>query len=106
MSVSRPIEVRFTGIRPGEKLFEELSTTSEGLARTAHPKIFKGSYESPHLPALRSQLDAIRELCDAGSADEVKRALSRLVPEYGEEAPHSEPPPRVNGLSQPKPAEM
>ena len=106
MEPEKDVEIRFTGVRPGEKLFEELSTTSEGLARTAHPKIFTGSYESPHLPALRTQLDAVRTLCDAGSADEIKRALSRLVPEYGEGAPQSEPPPRVNGLSQPKPAEI
>ncbi|MBW2509228.1 MAG: polysaccharide biosynthesis protein [Deltaproteobacteria bacterium] len=106
MEPDKDVEIRFTGVRPGEKLFEELSTTSEGLARTAHPKIFTGSYESPHLPALRTQLDAVRTLCDAGSADEIKRALSRLVPEYGEEARRSEPPPRVNGLSHPKPAEI
>src|SRR6185436_11234562 len=35
------IEVRFTGLRPGEKLYEELITDSEVAAPTSHPKIFK-----------------------------------------------------------------
>src|SRR6185295_2600872 len=38
------IEVKFTGIRPGEKLFEELSTDDECADKTKHPKIFVGKF--------------------------------------------------------------
>jgi len=57
----KDIEIRYIGIRPGEKLFEELSTVGEGIERTTHPKIFTGTYDSPHLPGLRAQLETHRE---------------------------------------------
>lgn len=94
----RDIEVRFTGIRPGEKLFEELSTLSEGIERTAHPKIFNGSYESPHLPVLRAQVEALAEICKTSSSTQaIRKALGRLVPEYAADKGDSEPSPRRHG---------
>ena len=99
----RDIEIRFTGIRAGEKLFEELSTTSEGLQRTSHPKIFTGSYASPHLPALRARFDSIAATCDDASPEAIRRALSLLVPEYAHDGLDSEPPPRPKVLRESKP---
>ena len=77
----RDIEIQFTGVRPGEKLFEELSTTAEGISRTAHPKIFTGSYASPELVALRTQFESLSALCESGDGDSIRQALCRLVPE-------------------------
>jgi len=99
----RDIEIRFTGVRPGEKLFEELSTTSEGLQRTEHPKIFTGSYASPHLSALRAHFEAIASLCNTADAEAIRRALSQLVPEYGHDVSDSEPPLRPTEHRQSKP---
>ncbi len=99
----RDIEIRFTGVRPGEKLFEELSTTSEGLQRTEHPKIFTGCYASPHLPALRAHFEAIGSLCNTADAEAIRRALSQLVPEYGHDACDSEPPLRPTEHRESKP---
>jgi FlaA1/EpsC-like NDP-sugar epimerase len=92
----KDIEIRFTGIRPGEKLFEELSTVSEGIQRTAHPKIFTGTYHTPHLPGLRAQFDALGGLCKTGSAPAIRDALAQLVPEYGRDSAESEPPVRAS----------
>jgi len=102
----KDVEIRFTGVRPGEKLFEELSMTSEGLRRTTHPKIFIGSYASPHLPALRAQFEAIGRICNTTDVDEVRRALSQLVPEYGNGASDSEPPTRPTDFRESKTAGM
>jgi len=102
----KDVEIRFTGVRPGEKLFEELSMTSEGLRRTTHPKIFIGSYASPHLPALRAQFEAIGRICNTTDVDEVRRALSQLVPEYGNGASDSDPPIRPTGFRESKTAGM
>ena len=102
----KDIEIRFTGVRPGEKLFEELSTTSEGLQRTSHPKIFTGTYASPHLRALRAQFETIGGLCNRARVDMIRRALSQIVPEYGDDTVDSEPPLRQSSFRQSKPAEM
>jgi FlaA1/EpsC-like NDP-sugar epimerase len=88
----KDIEIQFTGVRPGEKLFEELSMMSEGIERTKHPKIFTGTYASPHLGGLRVQLDTIGALCRASDPAAIRRALAQLVPEYAEEGTDSEPP--------------
>lgn len=77
----KDIEIRFTGVRPGEKLFEELSTASEGIQRTTHPKIFVGTYDSPGLERLRSEFDQVGRLCDSDPAS-FHGALERLVPEF------------------------
>ncbi len=92
----KDIEVRFTGVRPGEKLFEELSTVSEGIGRTSHPKIFTGSYDSPHLPGMRAQLETLASLCRTSSQDAIREALEQLVPEFREERSDSDPPSRPN----------
>jgi len=100
----RDIEIRFTGVRPGEKLIEELSTETEGLARTAHPKIFMGADEPPELEALRSELQAIRALCVEGNADDVRYALRLLAPEYVDSNASSVAPSPCTALRPSEPA--
>jgi FlaA1/EpsC-like NDP-sugar epimerase len=91
----KDIEVRFTGIRPGEKLFEELSHNSEGIERTTHPKIFTGTYDSPHLPALRAQFETLGGLCTTATPSAMRKALVQVVPEYEDDSVDSEPPERT-----------
>ena len=102
----KDIEIRFSGIRPGEKLFEELSTTGEGLQRTSHPKIFTGSYASPALPALRAEFETLGALCDSASTDAIRQALGQLVPEYEEYDSESEPPAQPSTRRESKPMEV
>ncbi len=76
------IDIIFTGMRPGEKILEELETTDEQLARTRHPKIFIGNI-TPYQPEqVRHSLNQIESLtqrnCDPG---EVREFLNRLLPE-------------------------
>src|SRR5262249_10861925 len=47
MNPDRDIEIVFTGVRPGEKLFEELAVDEENVDKTKHPKIFVGRFR-PH----------------------------------------------------------
>lgn len=76
------IEVRFTGLRPGEKLFEELITGGEDIQPTYHEKIliFRGPRKR------RSDIDewlaALDVLVDKGSESELVAHLAALVPEY------------------------
>jgi FlaA1/EpsC-like NDP-sugar epimerase len=76
------IEIKFVGLRPGEKLFEELSHQSENHLPTNHPKILR--FVSRPLP-----LDLVQEFLEKLTADlhqagvmELKQLLRQFVPEY------------------------
>ncbi|MBP7676266.1 MAG: polysaccharide biosynthesis protein, partial [Thermoanaerobaculia bacterium] len=86
------IQIHITGLRPGEKLFEELGTTEDQVEKTRHPKIFVGKIPR-HAP---EEVEAgVRELvlgARRGDGAEVRRALSRLIPEASLEAPEVKRP--------------
>jgi FlaA1/EpsC-like NDP-sugar epimerase len=76
------IEIRYTGLRPGEKLFEELTLEGENILATYHEKI--KIFQAPPLDSTRLEvwlleLQALLEARDAGS---VVEHLKELVPEY------------------------
>lgn len=75
------IEIRITGLRPGEKLFEELRHEGEAFSPTAHPRITR--FLSQPLPYERVDglLARIRELAFA-DRDSCKLGIQELVPEY------------------------
>ena len=78
----KDIEIEFTGIRPGEKLFEELAVEGESIAKTRHPKIYVGNYGAPSLDDITDALVELRQLCTADQGQAVIRVLGDLVPEY------------------------
>jgi FlaA1/EpsC-like NDP-sugar epimerase len=76
------IEVRFTGLRPGEKLFEELFFEDGDSAPTVHPKILRGR-DAQFPEAADTQVDALIAAASTTSpARSLRRMLSTLVPEY------------------------
>ena len=76
------IEIQFSGMRPGEKLFEELSTDSEEADKTRHPKIFVGRIDPTPLDTVQQGLLGLRRALEQGSASAVLNALGDFVPEY------------------------
>jgi len=48
------IKIAFTGMRPGEKLYEEINLSDENAAKTKHPRIWIGKCQVPSLPAVRN----------------------------------------------------
>ena len=76
------IEIQFTGMRPGEKLFEELSTDAENADKTKHPKIFIGRIKPHELEAVEAGVQALLALARSTATDQVRAALGDLVPEY------------------------
>ncbi|MGD8454594.1 MAG: nucleoside-diphosphate sugar epimerase/dehydratase [Phycisphaerae bacterium] len=89
------IKIEYVGVRPGEKLYEELMIEGEGVSRTHHPKI--GIWNS--LPVdwdpLVGMIDTLVESADGLSRDTVRSRLREIVPEFtagnGEVAPHVVP---------------
>jgi FlaA1/EpsC-like NDP-sugar epimerase len=81
------IEIRFSGIRPGEKLFEELSTDAEHAEKTRHPKIFIGRIKPHSIEEITARIDAMLSQADSVTHDVIKTALGELVPEYRDARP-------------------
>lgn len=76
------IKVEFTGIRPGEKLFEELATDAESADKTKHPKIYIGRVPTTNWDEIARGVEELCRLARDADGDAVRVALSRLVPEY------------------------
>jgi FlaA1/EpsC-like NDP-sugar epimerase len=81
------VEIRFSGVRPGEKLFEELSTDAEHADKTKHPKVFIGRTKSHAWEAVSIGLDALIALAKDAHVERVRAALGELVPEYAAARP-------------------
>lgn len=75
------IEIVFTGIRPGEKLLEELETSEEKMIKTQHPKIFIGRLAAYPEHKLEHALDRLLVLAANGWDGELRKLLSDLIPE-------------------------
>ena len=76
------IDIVFSGIRPGEKLFEELSIDNEFASKTKHPKIFIGRIASQKWQTVESQIENLKKIALAGTHSEIKYALKSIVPEF------------------------
>jgi len=77
------IEVRFTGLRPGEKLYEELITDSEVVGPTSHPKIFKLREQNQRdWKMMQKKIIDLEKLAMAGEAAQVREGIRAIVPEY------------------------
>ena len=75
------IEIKITGLRPGEKLFEELCHDEESDAPTEHPRIFQLRSE-PGTEDAEIWLAELRTTAATGSPPAIKQVMKRLVPEY------------------------
>lgn len=81
----KDIKIRYTGIRPGEKLFEELLTAEEGTTSTKHNRIFIGKPAEFSLEAVRAIIEKLEQLTKAETAveaEEIKIVLHQIVPTY------------------------
>ena len=84
LRVDEDIEIRFSGVRTGEKLFEELSTDAEHATKTRHPKVFVGRIAPQSWEAVSAGVEQFVQLvCEQDSSPErLRAAIGELVPEY------------------------
>ena len=75
------IQIEFTGMRPGEKLVEELGYDNEGLLKTDHPKIFIGNIPPYASRRIREMLIYTEELCSSEDNDDIRGFLQEFLPE-------------------------
>ncbi|MBS3203756.1 polysaccharide biosynthesis protein [Turicibacter sp. PIG517] len=82
------IKIEITGLRPGEKLYEELLMDEEGLQQTRHQKIFIGQPGEFDLEQIKSQIRELVEVATTKSIPELKAKLKEVVPTYEEPSHH------------------
>ena len=77
--LGQDIEIKVTGLRPGEKLFEELMTAEEGTEKTSHKKIAKAILQDEDPDTLYRQIDT---LCSLKDENAIIRQLKTMIPTY------------------------
>lgn len=76
------IKIVYTGLRPGEKMYEELFHESEALIPTEHDKLFKAQFRRLDWDELSQALRMLQAGCETYQDDELIVLLKNLVPEY------------------------
>jgi FlaA1/EpsC-like NDP-sugar epimerase len=76
------IEIKFIGLRPGEKLFEEILTEMEGTTATRYEKVFLSRLEEVNRENLAQGIEELERLALSRDSKGVKSKLKKLVPSY------------------------
>ncbi len=79
---NKDIKIVFTGLRPGEKLYEELLMSEEGLQDTVHKKIYVGKPTFEDMDKLTVKLEQLRKLLELNDIDDIKHQMQMIVPTY------------------------
>ena len=79
LTPDKDIKIVYTGLRPGEKLYEELLTSEEGTTSTKHKKIFKAQIQPLDEADLKQSLQTLRETTDK---QVILQTLKHMIPTY------------------------
>ncbi len=85
------IEIKYTGLRPGEKLYEELFYQQEDLLKTEHKKILLARSADSEWDTIEREMAQLQMACDAFDEEQVQSILYELVPELSEQQALSSP---------------
>jgi len=78
----KDIEIKFTGLRPGEKLYEELLTAQEKIDSTQHEKIFIARLDQVNPDEIYPRIAELEQLALVGQNHKIRAKLKELVPNY------------------------
>lgn len=78
----KDIEIKTIGLRPGEKLYEELLMSEEGLTETKHDKIFIGKPGDFDIENVEVKINELLDIAISGTKEELRNKLAEVVPTY------------------------
>ena len=81
LKVGEDIEIVFTGVRPGEKMAEELMNSEEDVGATRHPKIFIGTMNHVEGAKVAAGVEELARAARAGETQQVRSAFAKWIPE-------------------------
>jgi FlaA1/EpsC-like NDP-sugar epimerase len=76
------IKIKFVGLRPGEKLFEELITSGEGIVPTSHEKIMVLRGETCDQDRLNAVIEELISLAQEQDSEGIRAKLQEIVEDY------------------------
>ncbi len=76
------IKIEYTGLRPGEKLYEELLMSEEGLTSTENKKIFIGRPVDFSTEKVKKQLKMLKNIVDNEEIEKIDSVMRQLVTTY------------------------
>ncbi|MGI8893200.1 MAG: polysaccharide biosynthesis protein [Bacteroidia bacterium] len=82
LTLGKDIQLVYTGLRPGEKLFEELLTDKENTLPTHHPKIMIASVQIIEFKTILSEISKLKILSASQNNEAIVRKLKEIVPEF------------------------
>ncbi|MGD1844011.1 MAG: polysaccharide biosynthesis protein [Salibacteraceae bacterium] len=82
LELGKDIQIQFTGLRPGEKLYEELLADKENTIPTHHPQIMVAKVREYDQQDVTEQIEGLTALYDDQNNEALVRALKAMVPEY------------------------
>lgn len=81
LSGAQNVDVVYSGVRPGEKLYEELLTSGEGTDATTHSEIFSAKLGRVEPTTISEQLRLLRLHAEKNDADAIRNDLAQMIPE-------------------------
>lgn len=79
---NRDIKIVYTGLRPGEKLYEELLASAENTSTTHHPQILIGKVKEYNFEEINQKIDGLIKLFNTQNNVDIVTAMKDLVPEF------------------------
>ncbi len=82
LELGKDIQIEVTGLRPGEKLYEELLNSAENTVKTHHPQILIAKVRSQDLASVTADIDELISLFNAQDNYAVVKKIKSIVPEF------------------------
>ena len=83
----KDIEIQYVGLRPGEKLYEELFYDNEGKEATRNKKVFRAKHALADWRIIKQSFARLEQFLATAEDREIKRTLAELIPQYKEGEP-------------------